>query len=194
MLKFVLVVIVVALVVYVVVGALGRRRARPAPPPEVAPEDREDFLWQVRSRAQQQRRRDEPAQDTSAPAPAPAVTIDPAVFAHDDVQGSSNETFTVIGGDAAAVAGALERAAARFMRVDETGTEHPDDATAQACLEQGRYTPNYVSDPEPTARGPQVHVDCKGVIPAEMARTFHRILREELQHVGAPVRVSVAHA
>ena len=118
--------------------------------------------------------------EPSAPAP---VTIDPAVFAHDDVHGSSNETFTVIGGDAALVTGALERAAARFMRVDETGTEHPDDATAQACLEQGRYTANYVSDPEPTARGPQVHVDCKGVIPAEMARTFHRILREELQHV-----------
>lgn len=191
--KILLVILLLALAVYVVVALLERRRQRPPSPQQVAPEDRDDFLRTVRERAEEQRWGARKVRE--ARAPAPLVTVDPDVFAYDDAAGHSQETFTVASeADGPALAGALARVAARFMRVDETGIEHPDDATALAAHEQGSYTPNYVATPERTERGLQVHVDCKGVISPEMAETMRRILREELQQVGAPVRVSADHA
>ena len=122
------------------------------------------------------------------------VTIDSDVFAYDDENDYSNESFVVSGSlDAAttyAVLAALSRAGARFMLVDETGVEHPHAEAAEAALRADLYTPNYVSDAEVTASGVEVYVDCKGSIEDPMAETFRRVLREELELVEVDVRVS----
>ena len=84
------------------------------------------------------------------------------------------------------------RVAARFLRVDQRGVEHPDADAAEDAYDQGYSTPNYVSDPEPQERGVQMYVDCKGVVPARMETTFRRILHEELARLGHDLRVEPA--
>lgn len=132
---------------------------------------------------------------TTGPATS-AVTLDPDVFAYDELEEHSYETFVVAGADdprtSAAVVQALRRAGNRFLATDETGVEHRSGAEVEAAAVAGLYTPNYVSDPTPTAAGVEVYVDCKGVIEDAMAATFRRVLTEELAQVGVPLRVSVA--
>lgn len=114
------------------------------------------------------------------------MNIAPDVFAtlDDDV---SNEEILVRGDfDSAAAVAALERAAQRFMNVDERGFEHPDALSSLPTDEQGRelYTPNYVSTPEVTSRGITMYVDCKGYIERAMRARFLAILDEELSPLG----------
>ena len=83
---------------------------------------------------------------------------------------------------------ALERAGARFMLVDDKGTEYPTQADVEKAEQRhvagDFYTPNYVADPKVVDDGIELYVDCKGVIPPPMGATFRRILREELQRAG----------
>lgn len=193
--RIVLAILAVSVVVYVVVRLLQRRGAREVTPPAAPREPGSlraaaDFQRQVRERAEQQRRG-----ITPTPPPEPEIVIDPDVFTYDESLDHSHETFVVItDAEQGSVHAALTRAAARFMRVDETGREHPDWEAAEAAMMQDLYTPNYVSDPEPTDAGLRVYVDCKGVVPDGMATTFHRILREELGTLRTPVRVSVFYS
>ncbi|HEX7131223.1 MAG TPA: hypothetical protein VF228_01535 [Iamia sp.] len=120
------------------------------------------------------------------------VTIDDDVFGFDGYH--SHESFVVTGRFAPDDAlSALGKAAARFMLVDEEGTEHPDDEDVMTDLyDRGIYTPNYVATPRLEADGIHCYVDCKGSIEEPMAATFRRILREELSTAGitdAAVRV-----
>lgn len=124
------------------------------------------------------------------------MVIDPEVFAYDGGRGYSYETLVVTWTDpgvrADRVVRGLRRTGSRLLRVDERGLEHPDAASAQRAYDDGFYTPNYVSDPEPQERGVQLYVDCKGVIPERMVTTFRRILREELERLGHDLRVVAA--
>jgi carboxypeptidase C (cathepsin A) len=118
------------------------------------------------------------------------IQIDPDVFTHQPDLDYSNETFVVTDTDQTeAVVAALHSAARRFMRVDESGVEHADDATAQAAFESGLYTPNYCSDPEITEDGVQMYLDCKGAIEDPMARTLRDVLHQELEDAGIDARV-----
>jgi hypothetical protein len=119
------------------------------------------------------------------------IEIDPDVFTYQEEEGFSKETFVVTGAfDESAVVRALEQAGRRFMRVDETGVEHADEESAEAALESGLYTPNYVADPEITAAGVRVYVDCKGSIEDPMAEKLREILREELEAAAVDARVT----
>jgi len=127
---------------------------------------------------------------TPAPQAPPAIVIDPDVFTYQEDLGYSNETFVVTGAeDDRVVVAALNRAAARFMRVDETGEEHFSDAGATAAYAAGLYTPNYVSDPKVTGRGVELYLDCKGAIEDPMAVTLRTILRQELEWAGVHAHV-----
>ena len=108
----------------------------------------------------------------------------------------SNESILVNGtAPPATLIQALNRAADRFMHVDETGVEHgpeveespPGDSNGDVL-----YTPNYVSTPTETSSGIRMYVDCKGVIDPRMRARFLEILTEELGIVGGDVTVSVA--
>ncbi|MCA1694476.1 MAG: hypothetical protein LC749_06985 [Actinobacteria bacterium] len=79
---------------------------------------------------------------------------------------------------------ALERAGARFMLVDNRGTEYATEADVETAEQRYAsrdfYTPNYVAAPKVLDDGVELYVDCKGVIPPPMGVTFRKILREEL--------------
>lgn len=109
------------------------------------------------------------------------ITFDADVFGPDD--DLPTEYFLLTGpADPTELAKAVSWAGARFMCVDETGREHPDDETAyEETEEEGLYTPNYVADPRITPRGVEGYVDCKGGIDPRMGEAFRRILREELE-------------
>jgi hypothetical protein len=108
------------------------------------------------------------------------ITLDDDVYRPSGYHGCHESVVVTSDFDPAAVRTALQRAAVRFMRVDETGAEHPDDAAARAAFDNDLYTPNYVSTPSPVEDGTGLYVDCKGGAPEEMGETFRRILREEL--------------
>jgi hypothetical protein len=123
------------------------------------------------------------------------VEIAADVFGTDEDEfgyGLANETILVSGAfEPVAGVAALQRAAERFIRVDETGFEHP---TWEAMVSAGDefYTPNYVSDPEIRPSGIEVYVDCKGEIAQPMRDRFVRILEEELADLErAQVRAAV---
>jgi len=117
-----------------------------------------------------------------------AVTIDDDVFTYDDDLGFSKETFVVTGDvETDIVVLALHRASARFLVVDEEGTEHPWSSRTEASE---LYTPNYVSEPRVTDRGVELYLDCKGAIEPPMSLTLRRVLHEELTLAGVNARVS----
>ena len=118
------------------------------------------------------------------------ITIDPDVFGWNAMDQSSNETFVVSGDvERAAVLTAIERAALRFVTIDDDGHEHPDMEAAAAA---GRFTPGYVSDPVLTEEGIRVYVDAKGGIDPPMAHALREVLREELERVAGDAHVRVA--
>jgi hypothetical protein len=108
----------------------------------------------------------------------------------------SNESILVTGSASdAALVEALNRAAARFMHVDETGVEHGaevEESPPVGADGEVLYTPNYVSTPEVTPAGIRMYVDCKGVIEPAMRVTFLEILTQELALAGGDVSVAVA--
>ena len=187
----------IAVLVYCAVQAVQRRRiarrtrppAPPAPPvTRSSPRVEQEYQRKVRERAERQRRR------ASAP-PAPPVET-PVVVVDDDVFAHSNESFLVVSGAPVHhVAEAVARANARFMLVDEQGTEHSGSGAPEEVLatlaEHDIYTPNYAADPVITDAGVEGHVDCKGDIDAAMGETLRRVLREELGSLEAATRVRV---
>ena len=113
------------------------------------------------------------------------LTINADVFAYREDLGVSNEVFRVVSDSGEdKVVRALAAAGARFMLVDERGTEYRDEAGLESAAQADLYTPNYVSDPEVTPDGVELYVDCKGSIEEPMAATFRTILREELESAG----------
>lgn len=104
--------------------------------------------------------------------------------------GSAPNEVALLSGDfdTAVAVTALERAGARFMLVDDKGTEHPTEVDVEKAEQRhvpgDFYTPNYVADPKVVDNGIELYVDCKGVIRPPMGATFRRILREELQRAG----------
>ena len=121
------------------------------------------------------------------------IRLDPDVFTYQDDLDYSKETFIVTGTEGTeAVVTALERAAHRFMLVDETGAEHPDFDAADAALSSGLYTPNYCSGPQVTEHGVEMYLDCKGAIEDPMAKRLREILREELQAATQNAHVKAA--
>ena len=118
------------------------------------------------------------------------ATIDADVFAYREDVGASNETFVLTGAaDQVKAVAAVAEAGARFMRVDETGKEYPDDASLDAAYLSDLWTPNYVSDPRVTAEGVELYIDCKGSIEPPMVLAFRKILQEELDSAGVHGRV-----
>jgi hypothetical protein len=102
---------------------------------------------------------------------------------------ASNEVVLFSGAfDVDVAIAALERAGARFLLVDDRGTEYATEAEVEEALQRHEpgefYTPNYVADPKVVGNGIELYVDCKGVIPTPMGATFRRILREELRRGG----------
>ncbi len=100
-----------------------------------------------------------------------------------------NETALLTGKfDVDVAVAALKRAGARFMLVDESGTEYPTEGDVEKAEQLHAtgdfYTPNYVAEPKVRDDGIELYVDCKGVIPPPMGATFRRILREELERAG----------
>ncbi|WP_210648995.1 hypothetical protein [Nocardioides sp. SYSU D00065] len=200
--RIALVLLVLAVGVYVVVRLLQRRAAArrggsPAPPPvrPHSPRAEQDYRRAVRERAERQRRgvpepEPEPEPTPATDAASRRVVIDDDVFGPDEWGDPGSEYFVVTSAASArAVADAVARAGRRFMLVDELGREHADDDAAVAAFTEGLYTPNYTADPVVTPHGVEGYVDCKGVIPAPMGVTFTRILREELERLGAPAHV-----
>ena len=122
------------------------------------------------------------------------IHIDPDVFTFQEDLDYSKETFVVTGAQGSgAVVKALEKAAGRFMLVDETGVEHPDYQSLESATEAADlYTPNWVAEPKITDRGVEMYVDCKGSIADPMAEKLREILREELEATGVDGRVSAA--
>jgi hypothetical protein len=119
------------------------------------------------------------------------IEIDPDVFIYDDEEDFSKETFVVTGiFSDQIVVDALSSAGDRFMRVDETGVEHPDLVSTEAAGMAGLYTPNYVSEPEVTDAGVQMYLDCKGAIPDPTAHKLRQILKETLERVDVDAHVS----
>lgn len=197
--RIALVVLGLAVLLYFAVQAVERRRAakvvRPAAPPVTrsSPRAEQDYQRTVRERVEQQRR------GTPEPAPEPeppAIVIDEGVFASEE----PNAEYFVVSSPAPtpAVVAAVERASLRFMLVDELGREHADhDALAlafRAHTEGDLYTPNYAADPVVTDAGVEGYIDCKGGIDPAMGQTFRRVLREELEQLGAPAQVRVLDA
>jgi hypothetical protein len=144
-----------------------------------------------------------PAPLSTPPAPVSSdpqrgtVRIDDDVFGWgDDLMTFSNESILVnSSGPRPALVEALNRAALRFMHVDERGTEHgPEVEEAPPIGPDGQelYTPNYVSAPTETPAGVHMYVDCKGVIDPRMRSRFLLILQEELGGLGGDVTVAVA--
>jgi hypothetical protein len=81
-----------------------------------------------------------------------------------------------------AVRRALIAASDRLMRVGDDGVEYPD---AETALDDGDYSPNYISQPERHPRGGwQFWMDCKGEVFPLMAATQLRILVAELRSAG----------
>lgn len=117
-----------------------------------------------------------------------SVRIAPDLFGPlgDDL--GSHESVVLSGDfDADVAVVALTLAGARFMLVDEEGTEY----STYEELEQGTlygpkelYSPNYVADPRILADGIELYVDCKGEVAPPMGATFRRIIREELERAG----------
>lgn len=117
--------------------------------------------------------------------------IDPDVFTYQQDLDYSKETFVVTGASGSGIiVDALEKAARRFMQVDETGVEHTTNESLERAFEDDLYTPNYVADPKITDRGVQMYLDCKGAIADPMAEKLRDILREELESAGVDGRVS----
>ena len=108
----------------------------------------------------------------------------------------SNESILVNGSAPPATSiQALNRAAARFMHVDETGVEHGAEVEESPPVGSNGdvlYTPNYVSTPTETSSGIRMYVDCKGVIDPRMRSRFLEILTKELGLIGGDVTVTVA--
>jgi hypothetical protein len=183
------VLLVVAVVVYLVVRRLQRRPGRGtdevAPPPRSQPDPRAEEAYRraVRERAERQRRG--VAEPEPRPEAPPTITFDDGVFQCNDSTDSMAEYFVVISpAPTRSVVAAVRRASERFMLVDEDGHEHADEDAA-AAVRADLYTPNYVAEPKVTPDGVSGYVDCKGVIPEEMGATFRRIMREELESLGA---------
>lgn len=124
------------------------------------------------------------------------VRIADDVYAWDEGNASSYEAVLVTGAFAEADGiAALNRAASRFMCVDERGVEHTEaEAYAGIVDDEGNdlYTPNYVSDPTPRNGALRMYVDCKGAIEPPMRLRLIEILREELAGLGDDVRVANA--
>jgi hypothetical protein len=115
------------------------------------------------------------------------IAIDPDLFEFDDSRGYSLETFVVTGDfDRNRALAALERVSARFLRVGQNGSEGLDPQEAAAA---DIFVPSYVSDPRVTEQGIEIYVDGGGAIDPPMAATLRRVLQEELEAVGAAVRV-----
>jgi hypothetical protein len=71
------------------------------------------------------------------------------------------------------------------MRITAEGRELADDELdQQGAYGDHRYTPNYVSGPEPAEEGPTMWCDCKDNVMPLMARTMIRVLIEEAQAAG----------
>ena len=197
--RIVVALLVLAVMVYAAIRLLQHRRAvrrgtpAPPPPPPVSPRAEQEFRRAVRERAERQRTgTPEPA----AEPPPSRVVIDDDVFGPDEWGDPGSEYFVVVSAaPAAGVAAAVGRASERFMLVDELGREHADDDAAEvACYDDeggDLYTPNYVAAPRLTQHGVEGYVDCKGAIAAPMGVMFTRILREELERLGAPAHVRV---
>ncbi len=123
-------------------------------------------------------------QGSTGPSSTGSVRIAPDAFSSREDGSAPNEVVVLSGVfDNGVAVESLRRAGARFMLVDEEGTEYATDESLYAGTLQGGkslYSPNYVADPRIVANGIELYVDCKGVIPPPMAATFRRILREEL--------------
>lgn len=118
------------------------------------------------------------------------ISIDDDVFGYNEDLGYSSETFLVTGyTQPDAVLDALEKAAARFVRVDGSGAEHRDQESVVSAVEAGVAVPSYVSDPRITDAGIEVYVDCSGAVEPPMAERLRAILREELDAAGVTGRV-----
>lgn len=118
-----------------------------------------------------------------------SLRIAPDVFVSREDGTAPNEVALLSGAfDVGVAVTALRRAGARFMLVDNRGTEYATEADVEAAEKRYTigdfYTPNYVANPKVLDSGIELYVDCKGVIPPPMAATFRRILREELQRSG----------
>lgn len=198
--RIAIVVIGIAVLVYLAVQAVQRRRiakaVRPPAPPVTrsSPRVEQDYQRTVRERAERQRRGTPEPQEP--PVEAPVVVMDDDVFGHDDTRDISSEYFVVVSSAPTHhVVEAVGRANERFMLVDEQGTEHPDHAALEAALaahtDGELYTPNYAADPRVTQAGVEGYLDCKGGIEPAMGETLRRVLREELERLGATTRVRV---
>lgn len=93
--------------------------------------------------------------------------------------------FLVVTDDVPRAARAVGIAAIRFCAVGDDGVEHP----AWEELSDEVYTPNFVSPVYLTDAGLLVWTDCKGEVPAEMARAMLRVLVEELGRAGVGATV-----
>jgi hypothetical protein len=118
------------------------------------------------------------------------ITIDSKVFAYNEEEDFSYETFAVTGDIDGAVQKqvitGLSRAIYRLMRVGEDGVEYPDQ---DAALNAGVYTANYASEPERTENGIEVYLDCKGAIEPPMAVTLRHVLQDELERLDLNLTV-----
>jgi hypothetical protein len=117
------------------------------------------------------------------------LRIAPDLFVSGEDGTASNEVVMLSGDfDVHAAVTALGQTAERIMLVDDKGTEYATEEDVEAAEQRYEpgyfYTPNYVADPEVLPDGIRLYVDCKGVIPPAMARTFQKILREELTRSG----------
>lgn len=193
--RIALVLLTLVVAVYVAVRlvqrGLGGQPGGTVEDPRLPSSDAEEaYRRKVRERAERQRKG---LPEPTVEPPPSLVHLDDDVFECNDSMESMAEYFVVVSAaPTPAVVAAVTRAGSRFMRVDETGVEHADQASANAVWsdpELQLYTPNYVAAAQVTARGVEGYVDCKGVIPDEMGRRFRLILREELETLGVPSRV-----
>ena len=119
------------------------------------------------------------------------ITIDSKVFAYNEDEGFSYETFAVAGEIEGAaeeqVLTALNRTIDRLICVGEDGVEYPDQ---NAALTAGVYTANYASEPRRTDNGIEVYLDCKGAIEPPMEATLRRVLQEELERLDLNLSVN----
>jgi hypothetical protein len=201
--RIALVLLAVAAAVYVIVRFVQSRFDQETSevgrtPAQRDPAAEEAYRRAVRERAERQRRGVEPEQTEqpaapAAPAAEPTVVVEPEVFGHDRDFGTCHEAFVVESTSRPVdVIAAVRRANARFMLVDELGTEHPDwDAVDTASTAHGDdlYTPNYAADPKITPDGVEGYLDCKGGIEPAMGATLRRVLVEELSRLDRPARV-----
>jgi hypothetical protein len=203
--RIALVLLVVAVVVHVIVrwvqsrfdqdtSEVGRTPTQPDPGAEEA------YRRAVRERAERQRRGvPEPESESphrpAAAAAEPTVVVEPEVFGYDRDFGTCHEAFVVESSSPPVdVIAAVRRANARFMLVDERGTEHASGDALDAAFDAHEgpddlYTPNYAADPRLTPEGVEGYLDCKGGIEPEMGATLRRVLVEELSRLDRPARV-----